>query len=247
MGKLIQKMLAPLPYRAAMVIVREILASQGHGGGTDFRASGEMRVFDMVRGDAPTLVDVGGFKGEYTKAFLDRFPSGRSIVFEPSPAHFEIAVRNLSGRNVALRNVALGAMTGSGTLHKDTEITGLASLTKRALVNAPITEPVTIETLDSVAGIGVVDLLKIDVEGHELDVMRGARRLFESGAISLVQFEFGGANLDTHTTFRDFWNFLTERGFALHIVRPAGITLLKRYREISEQYRTTNFVATRPR
>ena len=112
-----------------------------------------------------------------------------------------------------------------------------------------IQEKVQVTTLDRVVedrGIGHIDLLKIDVEGHELDVLRGAKETLEADRIDIVQFEFGGCNLDTRTNFQDFYYLLKEQyRFALFIVTPAGFEPIDTYRELYEQYVTTNFVATR--
>jgi hypothetical protein len=89
-----------------------------------------------------------------------------------------------------------------------------------------------------------IDLLKIDVEGHELSVLRGATKTMERGLIKVVQFEFGGCNLDTRTNLQDFFYFFKEFKFVIGLVQPAGrIQLLEQYDEFYEQYRTTNFVA----
>lgn len=50
-----------------------------------------------------------------------------------------------------------------------------------------------------------IHLLKIDVEGHELDVLHGATEMFQRKAIDVVTFEFGGCNIDTHTFFQNFF------------------------------------------
>src|SRR6202040_3126414 len=108
-------------------------------------------------------------------------------------------------------------------------------------------ESVSIRTLDDVVievGVTCIDLLKIDVEGHDLDVLKGSTKAMEQGLIKLVQFEFGGCNLDTRTTLQDFWYFFQDFNFVIGLVRPVGrIQILERYDEFYEQYRTTNFVA----
>jgi FkbM family methyltransferase len=153
--------------------------------------------------------------------------------------------------NVHLYNVALGSAPGEGLLHTNAAVSGLASLTRRRLdhigVQMDRRETVRIDTLDSLrAGLGVdrIDLLKLDVEGHELDVLRGATETLRRRIIRLVQFEFGGCNLDTRTTLQDFFYFFGEVGFDLSLVQPSGkLRRLPRYGEIYEQYRTTNYVA----
>lgn len=52
------------------------------------------------------------------------------------------------------------------------------------------------------------------VEGHELDVLAGAEEALKS--VQLVQFEFGGCNIDTRTYFQDFFYFFQQHGFAIH-------------------------------
>jgi len=63
--------------------------------------------------------------------------------------------------------------------------------------------------------------------------------------IQIIQFEFGGCNIDTKTFFQDFWYFFKENGFAIYRISPKGPLLLDKYREADETFRTTNYVAVR--
>ena len=111
-----------------------------------------------------------------------------------------------------------------------------------------IEECVPTTTLDRFAAvneIGHIDVLKIDVEGHELDVLHGATEMLSSGRIDVVQFEFGGCNLDTRTNLHEFYSLMSAYGYVIHIITKHGLERIEHYREIYEQYRTTNFVAVR--
>jgi hypothetical protein len=72
----------------------------------------------------------------------------------------------------------------------------------------------------SATPISSVDWMKIDVEGTEMDVLKGGSDVVEMA--SLIQFEFGGCNIDTRSFFRDYWDFFTARGFALYRLSPRG-------------------------
>jgi FkbM family methyltransferase len=190
--------------------------------------------------------------GHYTEAFLKKHPAGHSYVFEPSERHFEILAKRLGNRkNITFLKCGLADEGKDALLYKDAEVTGLASLTKRRLnhygINMDQFETVKLQTLDQIIkqqNVPSIDLLKIDVEGHELDVLKGATNAFRDARIHLVQFEFGGCNLDTRTSLADFFYFFKERAFTLGLVQPSGrIQMLPNYDEFFEQYRTANFVA----
>jgi hypothetical protein len=83
----------------------------------------------------------------------------------------------------------------------------------------------------------------MDVEGHELDVLMGGLNTLTLAQV--VQFEFGGCNIDTRTFFQDFWYLLTDAGFALYRISDSGPVRIPQYSELDECFRTTNYLAVR--
>lgn len=104
-------------------------------------------------------------------------------------------------------------------------------------------EEAPLTTLDDLLGGAPVDLFKLDVEGRELDVLKGAAST--APRVSVIQFEFGGCNIDTRSYFQDFWYLLTEQGFGIWRIGPHGLQLVLNYSESDEVFLTTNFFAAR--
>lgn len=160
--------------------------------------------------------------------------------------------QNLSGnRQVILNNIGLGKEQGEFNLYYDEPGSGTASLTKRNIdyigVEFKHCERVSIDTVDHYCeekNIDFIDLLKIDVEGHELDVLDGAINMLRKKSVGKVSFEFGGCNIDTRTFFKDFFCYFQKHHYRLYRITPSGYFFpVDFYEETYEQFRTTNFLA----
>lgn len=195
------------------------------------------------------FVDIGANKGEYTKFMIKKCPDLECHLFEPSNLNFEILTKafyKFSGR-VFINKKALSKENSNSTLYADSSGSGLASLTKRRLdhfnMQMNIEEQIQILRFEDYwkKKDCLIDYVKIDVEGHELDVLKGFGKIIHN--VKLVQFEFGGCNIDTRTYFQDFWYFFKEKKFKIYRITPRGLTPIKKYSENIESFLTTNYVA----
>ena len=87
-----------------------------------------------------------------------------------------------------------------------------------------------------------IDIVKLDIEGHELQAMHGMGKAIRYTRI--IQFEFGGCNIDSRTYFRDFWSFFDFHNFKLYRITPFGLEGIISYRQSDESFSTTNYIAT---
>jgi FkbM family methyltransferase len=221
----------------------------GMGAGADPVSSGEAALARRLRG--PVVLDVGANTGQFATVMLRERPDLELHCFEPGAAAFA-ALQQTHGKDprVKLVNAGVGSQPGMKTLYYDEPGSILASVYKRRLDYRDIafdrSEDVRMVTLDEYCEkMPRVHLLKVDVEGHEMDVLRGAMMTLER--TDMVMFEFGGTDLDSRTFWRDFYFFFRERGFDLYRIGPTGYFIpVTEYREWHEQFTTTNYVAIRP-
>lgn len=231
----------------------------GIGSGAHTASSGEAGVLaDLGRYGKPPFVvfDVGANQGQFLHLALDIVAREKTQIhcFEPATATFSMLSQRYSAYSeIRLNNFALGASRCEATLYFDKPGSGLASLTQRRLEHFGIDhgehEVVQIDTVDAYCetnGIAEITLLKIDVEGHELDVLRGATKMMAKRAIGAITFEFGGCNIDTRTFLQDYWYLFRDCGMKLFRVTPSGYLYpIDSYQEVMEQMVTTNFVVSR--
>lgn len=140
-----------------------------------------LSLFDRVLRPGDTVVDVGANLGLMTlHAALRVGPTGTVVAIEPHPFCFRRLVRNVALNdlgNVRPVQVAAGAVPERRTIYDFPAVNiGRSSLIPASLESKPAGE-VSVNRLDTILaeiGIGDVRLLKIDVEGFELEVLKGA-------------------------------------------------------------------------
>jgi FkbM family methyltransferase len=158
----------------------------------------QLAVLDRVLQDDMVFMDIGANEGEQTVFCAKRLPRGRVIAFEPSTVVYERLTRNvaLNGfANVTLVKRGLGKSTDRVTLYSSAHRSadgsyneGLATLYPREGVSEA-REVIDIARLDDCVGdlgINRLDIVKIDVEGSELDVLKGAEQTLRTFRPSVV-------------------------------------------------------------
>lgn len=155
-------------------------------------------VMERVLKPGSVCVDAGCSRGEILRLMLKYAPGGQFVAFEPLPDHFARLVQEFRCENVRLYNVALSDTTGTSAFNYVVSNPAFSGLKKRPY-DRPFEEDcqITVETdmLDRVlesAGIKRVDLIKIDVEGGELGVLKGAASCI-AGSRPVIIFEHGAA------------------------------------------------------
>lgn len=239
--------------RLPAIIELDMKHMQGKGKGGETVSAEVEAVFGVLTKDEilnPIILDVGANEGLYTQALLNQFPNAKVFAFEPSStSRARLVDRFRNDNRVSIYPFALGSKVETRTLYSDQAGSGLASLTKRRLGHFNIDfeheEKIEVTTLDFWAHSKnlLPNFIKIDVEGHELEVLKGGTNTLKS--VRVIQFEFGGCNIDTRTYFQDFWYFFQDRGFNLYRISPSGPLRIEHYSEEDEYFSTTNYLAVR--
>jgi FkbM family methyltransferase len=208
----------------------------------------EIRSFKKFIPNAKIFVDVGGNKGLYSLSLIKMFKINQIHIFEPSIFNIEILKKEFSGNSkIIINNYGLSDVNSSATLYSDESGSGLASLSKRKLdhfgIKFETKEDISLSRFDDYWDVNItekyIDLFKIDVEGHELSVLKGIGNRIEN--IKIIQFEFGGCNIDTKTYFQDFWYFFVRNNFDIYRITPMGNFKINYYSESLERFQTTNY------
>jgi FkbM family methyltransferase len=202
----------------------------------------------------PVIFDVGANVGSYSLACLRAF-GNRCLLhaFEPSAATFEKLRSNadLSREGIHLHRLAMSDHDGTATLHTSEAGSSIASLEQleRPLrpFDARLDEQVELRTLDGFCleqGIDQIDLLKLDIEGHEIAALNGAARMLGQGRIRFLQFEFGENNVSSRTYLADFNKILADR-FDVSRIVPGGPVPWQYRGSQSEIFATMNYLCER--
>ena len=172
--------------------------------------------FSSLRRDieAAHVLDVGVADG--TPSLYARFPDAKLDLFEPAKAHVPIIEQGIvATRNARLHCVALAENNGFGVLSRP----GSSSATLLPAVHQgsinPTCDPVPVRRLDGLLTSGEIErpcLLKIDTEGTELSVLKGATGIINDIDTIVVEIHFRRRN--THQPHQVL-EFLSTHGFVL--------------------------------
>lgn len=145
-------------------------------------------------------VDVGANRGLVLTEMLARAPHGRHVAFEPLP---ELAGElRAAFPRVEVHQAALSDRPGTREFVRVVDDLGWSGFRERPVPDAGVTEriEVKVERLDDALPAGARPaLVKIDVEGAELEVLEGARRTLEAHR-PVVVFEHGAGSADYYGT-----------------------------------------------
>ena len=182
----------------------------------------ELRYLEECVKSADTILDVGANFGVISCACSRFAPSADIWAFEPTLATAEALqdnVRRNGITNVRIVRSAVGASDGTTMFQSSSDpATNHISLGAGDAVRVPLT---TLDTFLDCAGIEAVDFLKIDTEGADFDVLRGAARAFDEGRISRGLIELCPGTLRRYGySVKDVSSWLRGKGYRLFELSP---------------------------
>jgi len=172
------------------------------------------RIMEKVIANDSSCVDVGCHKGEMLDLMLKYAPNGQHYAFEPIPAMFAQLKTKYTQDNIHLFSCALSDKKGTTTFNYVKNAPAYSGIMKRRYdVKHPEIEEINVklDLLDHLVPENqVVKFIKIDVEGAEYGVLRGAKSILKKDK-PFVVFEFGlGASDYYQTTPEMIYQLLVE-------------------------------------
>jgi FkbM family methyltransferase len=154
-----------------------------------------MRKLDGRLPHGGLVIDVGGYAGVTAQWFSGR--AARVIVFEPLPdsaANIREVLRVRGVTNASVHELAISDHIGQAELfvfeHKGHNSLGRVSSSR--CVDSVQVRTTTLDAFATEHAIDYIDFLKVDVEGFELEVFKGAVGLLDSARIGTILFESNG-------------------------------------------------------
>jgi FkbM family methyltransferase len=173
-----------------------LIAAMAEAG--DALEPGTSQVIQNILGEGDAALDVGAHIGTLTLVMAARVGrQGRIMAFEPTPRTAELLRKSVQLHDldqvITVVETAVGAASGTGRLHL-----GLTS-GHNSLLPIPEGEgsvDVPVAPLDALVPESLVPrLVKIDVEGNEMDVLRGMERILARAPMVALIVEFGPSHL----------------------------------------------------
>ena len=201
--------------------------------------------------EEPVILDVGAHQGKYSSCIKDINSTAVIHAFEPNPVTFKKLQKVSEAIGLYAVNAGCSDHEGEAELfdYPTDKGSGHASFHKAVFeefhnrdVQPVKTRLVTIDNYIRAQNIDRVSLLKIDTEGHEYHVLKGASKSIAEGIIGCIQFEFNAIHVQTKTFLRDIVKILYN--FSFYRLVADGLLPLGNYNALTwELFQLQNIVA----
>ncbi|MFN7013963.1 MAG: FkbM family methyltransferase [Bacteroidia bacterium] len=224
----------------------------------NIKESGELQVMHHIKKlnnhhSKIVIFDIGANTGQYQSYLLKVFNEETTTIhsFEPSKETYQILNSNKKYNHVFNWQIGFGDKNEKKILFKDEPNSPLSSIYKKTehdyynIGEMKYTEEIEITTIDDFCQKNQIDYVhfsKIDIEGHELFALKGAMNMILDNKIEAIQFEFGPANIDSRTFFKDFYILLHEK-YNIYRILKKGILPVNKYNELDEIFLPCNYLA----
>lgn len=231
----------------------ESIIRAGLNDGISMQANGELWLINMIAPKSTFFIDVGANIGSWSKAFLEAGDGSlRGLLFEPSPDALMVLQRNVASliksKRIEISSSAASDEIGTNKFYMESACGETSSLLKTHSQTSAREVLVNLTTIDSEVqrrGIQYIDMLKIDAEGYDLHVIKGASECIENAKIGVIQFEYNQPWVYAGSTLYDALSFLENNGYSVFLLRKDGLHKFN-YSLYGDFFGYANFVALSP-
>ena len=263
MKKILYGILSPTFGKKHFARIYEVIKNISYQGlnyrNTNIVGNGELfllkkiKAFYKSKSSQIVLFDVGANVGNYSRNLYEIFGNSADIyAFEPFSYPYQSLVQLKEFIPSFLPfKIGLSDKEQKLQIYSNKEFSEIGGLYNRDFSRFNIflneSEESVFDRLDNFSEIHKVShihLLKIDVEGHELFVLKGAERMLKNNKIDFIQFEYGTGNYLSKTYLYDFFQLLSEN-YRIYKLLSNGILEIKEYNTDIEIHILSNYVAVR--
>jgi len=229
------------------------LYTYARGDGLNYpRVNGEYWLLEQVlKLPSPShiLFDVGSNKGEWTAKALELSRASNEThihAFEPSLATRSMIMARFAERSaVTVHAYALSDTEGEATFYTNEDGGGTNSLSPASGKNVEVVKIITLDQFLRQFGIKDISMVKIDTEGFDLLVMKGAEKFLQNGRIEIIQFEYNWRWLLNHASLRDVFDFISNKPYRLGKLVGETIEFYDEWNFELDRYFENNYVLVR--
>lgn len=218
--------------------------------------SGEKFFIDNILSNYLTeksiIFDVGANIGNFALSINKKNNLSNIYCFEPNPFSYSLLQKNMNPfKNIYTYNIGFGEIESEMEMYiyehaKDTEHASIYKTVMSEFHKAQDIQAIniSINTIDSFCenyNITQIDFLKIDTEGYELNVLKGAKNMIETGRINIIQFEFNEMNIASRVFLKDFYEILKK--YEIYRIDTKRLIPLPFYMSYNEVFQFQNYVA----
>lgn len=166
----------------------------------------------------PSLIfDIGANIGQLTFEYRRAFANARIYAFEPDPKTFEILKQNITSLHASAFPLGFGDKEAVVRFDDSSEMSSIHHVAKDQDNDClPLVQITTLDSFCLYKSIEHIDIVKIDTEGHDLNVIRGASSLLNRGAIKVLICECGLTTTghERLVPFADIHNHMASSGYS---------------------------------
>lgn len=194
-----------------------------------FKNSGEALLIKKLSPFLTTCIDVGANIGEWTDMVLSYSDEHiqKIIIIEPGKKAFDQLFSKFSkDKRLLILNKGLGHVNSHLFFNEQSNAGEMSSFVPSSNNNNTQTliEVITLDEFLKDQDFVCIDFLKIDCEGFDFNVLKGAEESLRNRKIGIIQFEYNAEWIDAGATLKSAYLLLTQNKYQFYVLKKNGLS-----------------------